>query len=270
MKLSILIASKDREQICKKLVHSINEQLTDSYIEYEIIVLDDCSDNKYDFKEKNTRIINGEKNIGASAARNRLIDESRYGFIFVLDDDVELEKNVIVSMVKCIESSGADMVCPRKIDRYKDGRVIEYSFFKPRFFTGNLKKFSPKNGDLVPFGGMTYLARKSCVWYDVDFGCNQYGERGHDFRSESAMQADVAKIVANLDSVVIHNADLHSGGSVRNNYWIGYGNALFINKYLPFGFIRSILWVCSWGVGHCVLNKFDFRIFKGWLHGMMR
>jgi len=57
MKLSILIASKDREQICKKLVHSINEQLTDSSLEYEILVLDDCSNKKYNFKEKNMHII---------------------------------------------------------------------------------------------------------------------------------------------------------------------------------------------------------------------
>ena len=266
--ISALIASKDREKICEKLVRQIHTQLSTLNIPFEILVCDDCSAKPYKFKS--AKIIRNSENLGAPKSRNKLITLSKFDTIFVTDDDVELGDNVLESLAETMNNSGANIVFPKKLDIYQNHTIKEYSCFKPRFFSGNLKKILPKHLGKVKCGSMTYLAKKMYVWYDEDFGLNQFGVKGYDVRVESAMQILVEKKIVDLNCWVFHFADFFSKDKRQDLYWIGYGNALFIKRYLALGFFRSWVWICSWGVAHFLFYGRDFNIFKGWVHGMLR
>jgi len=105
MKVSVVIPSFKRADYLDRLLESINEQ---TFQNFEVIVVDDCSPNQDDYKivvNKYKNIFNeftflvNEKNSGAPHSRNRGIRLAKYELIALVDDDDEwfpekLEKQV--------------------------------------------------------------------------------------------------------------------------------------------------------------------------------
>ena len=91
--LSILIPVYNRD--CSRLIEDLHIQGTELGIPYEIIVADDCSEDKETLESnrvaagslENCRFIGLSRNMGRAAIRNLLADESRYDRLLFLDCD---------------------------------------------------------------------------------------------------------------------------------------------------------------------------------------
>jgi glycosyltransferase involved in cell wall biosynthesis len=88
--ISVLIGSKDRPDALVKCIQSV---LTQTYTEYEILVLDDnskepfaeyvrdkCPDNRIQF-------YHSEKTLGVAGGRNVIIRKAKGDYLLTLDDD---------------------------------------------------------------------------------------------------------------------------------------------------------------------------------------
>jgi len=95
MTVSIVIPTHERTDLLARLLGSIARQ---TYRDYEIIVVDDCSSNRQDYEKINNQfksifsqwtLIYNEHNMGAPASRNRGILLAKYPLVALVDDDDE-------------------------------------------------------------------------------------------------------------------------------------------------------------------------------------
>ncbi len=98
--LSILIPTYNHN--ITTLVSELHKQAMDTYVDFEIIVMEDGStlflnENKSVEVFENCIYIALEKNLGRSAIRNRLADQARYEHLLFLDCDAEICSTNFVS-----------------------------------------------------------------------------------------------------------------------------------------------------------------------------
>lgn len=110
--VSIIIPTYNTEKYIEKCIQSVLEQ---TYTDYEIIIVDDCStDNSMDvvarFKDPRIKVIKNEINRGPSYSRNRGIQLSKGDFIALLDSDDWWTPNRLEVMMDFIESHHADVL----------------------------------------------------------------------------------------------------------------------------------------------------------------
>lgn len=111
IKLSIIIPLYNREYIVKKSIESV---LSQSYIDFELIVVDDCStDNSYNtvkmYKDKRIILFRLEKNSGPAAARNYGVEKASGNFISFLDSDDYYESDFLEKTIETIQNSNSDV-----------------------------------------------------------------------------------------------------------------------------------------------------------------
>lgn len=89
--VSAIIPTKNRSELLKRAVDSVLEQ---TWINYEIVVVDDASDDdtpillkKFAAAHKNIKVIRNETSKGAAASRNIAIEHAGGKYIAGLDDD---------------------------------------------------------------------------------------------------------------------------------------------------------------------------------------
>lgn len=103
--VSVIVPAYNIEKLTINCVKSILKQ---SFKDFELIVVDDCSkDNTLEslkkFKDKRLRIFKTHKNSGPSVSRNIGIDKSRGEYIFFIDGDCIASKNWIKEGLKVFE-----------------------------------------------------------------------------------------------------------------------------------------------------------------------
>lgn len=99
---SIIIPVYNCEKYIKETLDSIFEQ---DFNDYEVICIDDCStDGSYDLllaaqkKYENLKVIKNNVNMHQGAARNRGIEASKGKYLWFVDSDDLLEKNVLKNL----------------------------------------------------------------------------------------------------------------------------------------------------------------------------
>ena len=125
--VSVIIPTYNRADLLRKSIESVQNQ---TYEEWEIIIVDDCSTDGTEqvvkeFGDFRIRYIRNEKNLGAGASRNKGVALARYDYIAFQDsDDVwrcgKLEKQMQYMM----NYSEYDMVYCSFLKHYSDGREI--------------------------------------------------------------------------------------------------------------------------------------------------
>jgi glycosyltransferase involved in cell wall biosynthesis len=105
--VSVLMTAYNREKYIAQAIESV---LHSSYINFELIILDDCSTDDtfniaYHYQQKDTRIklYKNEHNLGQFGNRNKAIALSSGVYIKFLDSDDELTVNGLEVMVKSME-----------------------------------------------------------------------------------------------------------------------------------------------------------------------
>ena len=115
MVASIIITAYNRPELLKRALKNV---LNQTYKDYEVIVVDDCSDVALEVPQ-GVRLIRHIFNKGLSAARNTGIKEARGNYIVCLDDDNELLPEFLERTIDVIGDYDAIAV----------GRVIQYKDF---------------------------------------------------------------------------------------------------------------------------------------------
>lgn len=115
IKFSIIIATYNMADTILNAVNSITGQ---KYKNYEIIIYNDAStDNTYKILKKykkenkyNIKIINGKKNIGLGASRNKAVEKARGTYILYLDaDDTLYGEDTLEKINKVLEKNNPDI-----------------------------------------------------------------------------------------------------------------------------------------------------------------
>ncbi|MFI3241432.1 MAG: glycosyltransferase family 2 protein [Alphaproteobacteria bacterium] len=89
IKLSVLIPIYNSAQF---LTDSINSILNQTFKDFELLLLDDCStDGSFEFisqiKDKRVKVFRNDKNLGISTTRNKLIDLATGEYLAIMDND---------------------------------------------------------------------------------------------------------------------------------------------------------------------------------------
>ena len=112
--ISIIIPCYNVEKYVEKCIQSI---LTQTYKNFEIILVDDCStDNtlkiikKYEKKYNNITVLQNEKNSGAGYSRNNALKIAKYDLISFVDSDDYIEENFYQTMIKQMRLEKSDLV----------------------------------------------------------------------------------------------------------------------------------------------------------------
>ena len=103
--VSVIIPMYNAEKYIKRAIHSVLRQ---TYHNYEILVIDDCSKDQSarivkELAQKDSRVkyYRQDKNSGAAKARNRGITEARGRYIAFLDsDDIWVKEKLKKQMVQ--------------------------------------------------------------------------------------------------------------------------------------------------------------------------
>ena len=155
---TICVTTFNRKELLEQCLKSILEQ---SYTDFEVIVIDDCStDPSLDLVEHlddvRLRYIYNEKNQGLARNRNRAIAEARGKYFTFLDDDDRWSKNFLqVFYENLLGGIERRIYCCQRLN---------LPFHN---FDCNLKELM-KLGFTPPVGGQVYLTENllSCGGYD--------------------------------------------------------------------------------------------------------
>ena len=90
---------------------SIKSVLAQTYDDWELIIVDDCSTDNTDevvsfFEDPRIRYIKNEKNSGAAVSRNRALSEAKGKWIAFLDSDDLWSPNKLQKQISFMENSG--------------------------------------------------------------------------------------------------------------------------------------------------------------------
>ena len=113
LRLSIIVPVYQAKEYLEKCINSILEQ---SFVDFELILVDDGSDdgsericNDYAKKDERVKIIRQE-NQGVSSARNTGLDYATGKYIAFVDADDWVEKELFEESINAIEKSKADIL----------------------------------------------------------------------------------------------------------------------------------------------------------------
>ncbi len=126
MKLSIIIPIYNEEESIGYLYKELKQVLESLSLEYEIITVDDGSDDKSNriLKEitqadKDFKVISFKRNLGQTAALSAGIDLSQGGIIIPIDGDLENDPNDIPRLLKKM-NGGYDIVSGWRKERWQN------------------------------------------------------------------------------------------------------------------------------------------------------
>jgi len=114
-KVSIIIPTYNRPDLLKRLLDSIKNQ---TFKDYEVIVIDDCSNNFDQYKKvisiyedafEDFIFLRNEKNRGACFSRNKGIKTAKYEYIALVDDDDEWLPDKLSKQINLINNSNHDV-----------------------------------------------------------------------------------------------------------------------------------------------------------------
>lgn len=114
-RFSIIVTAYNLEKLISTAIDSILKQ---TYKDFELLVIDDCSSDKtvdvikkYEEKDSRVKLLVNEKNSGPSIARNNAMEVAKGEYIVYLDgDDTLYNKETLKNIDKTIGEDGADII----------------------------------------------------------------------------------------------------------------------------------------------------------------
>jgi glycosyltransferase involved in cell wall biosynthesis len=105
-KVSVIIPTRNRAEL---LTRALNSALRQTYPYFEIIIIDDASEDNtaaivQNFKDERLRYILLKKNMGAAAARNTGIEQAGGEYVAFLDSDDQWHPEKLAHQVGAMES----------------------------------------------------------------------------------------------------------------------------------------------------------------------
>ncbi len=275
IQISIVIPNFNGIKFLKECLSTIKKQ---NFSYYEVIIIDNAStDGSVEYLKDNHpefTLIENKENLGFATSVNQGIKSSKGEYVFLLNNDTELEANCISNLLYCIGSDETIFGVSSKMIQFDDRNLIddagdEYTIFGWTQKVGNNRSsklyhdkreiFSACAGaalyrknvfDIIGYFDENFFAYME----DVDIG---YRARIYGF-----------KCVYCPDAVVYHHASATSGSkynafkirlAARNNIYVPYKNMplpqLALNLiFLIVGFIIKYIFFIKKGYGNDYLT----------------
>ena len=128
MEISIVIVNFNTAKLIRECINSISKY--PPRVSYEIIVVDNGSDEKLEIRDKNIKIINNKENLGFARANNQGIKVAKGSYILLLNSDTEVKKGSIDALLDFArKNKEAGVVVPKLLN--SDGSVQGSAFRFP-------------------------------------------------------------------------------------------------------------------------------------------
>ena len=272
MKVSVVIPNYNGEKFLKNLFDSLND---DSECIGEVIIVDNASSDKskeyiadYKFIFP-CHLIENKENLGFAPAVNQGISKAKYEYIFLLNNDTQLKKGAVKSMVNLISGDDKIFSCQAKMLQYNNKDMIDDAGDEY-----NLLGWTKKTGENHPSTDFTevkdiFSACAGAAMYKKSV-LDEIGMFDDNFFAymedvDLAMRARIYGYHNLLcpDAVVYHIGSATSGSrynefkvrlASRNNVWTVYKNLPIPLKivnfiFLFFGFLIKYLFFLKKGFG---------------------
>lgn len=275
MKISVLIGSRNRAHILKRCLKSV---LIQEYGDFEVVVLDDASDNAKlyqqiieSFGDPRVRLIRSEKPLGVSGGRNVLMQHATGDVFFVIDDDAYFDESSSLLKVAVIFENRADVgIIACKIKNYG---VDERPYRVP--FKQKILKRDPEIMEKSQYVGY-YLGGGHAIRKETVEICGGYSAELHFGEEEVDLSYRVISKGWKIwyePSILIHHISQPSVVGkgrgyeelyhhVKNRFYLAW-------RYLPWRYMIYYLWI--W-MGKCFLiagrQGFLDAYFKGIVAGL--
>jgi len=157
--ISVIIPTYNRAKKLKKAIDSVFAQ---SYQGFELIVVDDGSDdNTADLIKKYTSdiVYLRQGNMGPAAARNRGIEKASYNFLAFLDSDDWFAENKLETQIKAMEQNPSYLISHTDEIWYRNGRILNQKL-KHKKNSGDIFKQSL---ELCAVGMSTVMMRREII-----------------------------------------------------------------------------------------------------------
>jgi len=185
---SIIITTYNRPELFKRALKSAQDQ---TYKDYEIIVVDDCSDKPYrpnqsykgleEFKDFN--FICHTKNKGLSAARNTGVKAAKGKYIVCLDDDNELMPDFLSKTIAVMVSTNHGLDKPVHY-AVAVGRRIKYKNFEDYAVPQLGLDCRIKSFTSIDWGWLISREVFNDIQYDEDLRANEDTDFGIQFHKK--------------------------------------------------------------------------------------
>ncbi len=114
----------EHNTLLEYLKKAIESMLSQTYSNFEIVFVDDCSSSDYMslkcLRDKRIRLIKNEKNLGLGASRNKGIDEARGKYIAIMDTDDVSHPDRLEKQVTFMENNEDVAVCGTWFNMFGD------------------------------------------------------------------------------------------------------------------------------------------------------
>lgn len=166
MKISVIIPVYNAEKYLEKSIQSV---LNQTYKDWEIIAIDDESeDSSYQilqmFAQKDSRIkINTKKNEGPGLTRNRALDQATGEFVVFLDADDYIEPDYFELLNQTVKNENADVVFIDVIQENIEGNVIKHEKMSKFKDCCRKKMLGCQMTGYMPWGGCRKAASRSLI-----------------------------------------------------------------------------------------------------------
>ena len=133
--ISIIMAAYNAE---KTIGHSINSVLDQTYPNFELLVVNDCSTDgteklveSFAAKDSRVRLISNEKNSGVSYTRKHGLEEAKGEWIAILDSDDAWAPEKLEKQIALQEKTNADLLFTGSTFVDADGQPISWYLAAP-------------------------------------------------------------------------------------------------------------------------------------------
>lgn len=127
--ISVIIPVFEGEKTIAKSIESV---LNQTYLQWELIIIDDGSNDgtlkickKYIEKDSRVNVIS-KQNEGVSKARNLGISKAQGDYIVFLDADDYIDSYMFQELVDVLKKDTYDLICFGLIKEFEDGSIIKY------------------------------------------------------------------------------------------------------------------------------------------------
>ncbi|MBR4586771.1 MAG: glycosyltransferase family 2 protein [Lachnospiraceae bacterium] len=127
--ISIIMAAYNAEKTIDQAIESV---LSQSYENFELIVINDCSKDQtesivkqYQSKDKRVKLISNENNQGVSKTRLYGLNSARGNWIAILDSDDKWEEDKLEKQVCLVKKTRAELVFTGSAFMNHEGKRIE-------------------------------------------------------------------------------------------------------------------------------------------------
>lgn len=131
--ISIIMAAYNAENTIRESIESV---LAQTYENYELIVVNDCSTDRteqivHEINDARIRLINNKSNLGVSRTRKRGLDEARGKWIAVLDSDDAWTADKLEKQVALLRKEKAELIFTGSSFMNSSGKMLQWVLHVP-------------------------------------------------------------------------------------------------------------------------------------------